>query len=452
MHIRGAGSRVLREWLVVSGFGAILVGLTAWWPVHVSAGWFDQRFFHWPTIRTMAGELPTPDLVDIKTATGPAYHLIAAPIAWLTDSVNATQFVMGVLCWAAVAGAVLMVTASAPALCRYLILIATLASPYVLQGTLWMTTDALTLALAILGVAMALRVVRSPDVSTAFVIGLGLISAFACATRQTTAWLVVVAAVAVMFSPMDSRRKPGALAAVSVPAIVVLVGLIALWGGLTPSKLADSNDAGAEPLGLPVGFALWAMFAAPLLVPLWQLIRWDTKTIIGMTLAAVACSIPAVIWTSTAHDPERKGGWLWSVVGKTGGILDRSPALIVLAAVGAAAVFLILRTMATEGSTAQAWVLGSAIYTSIIVSMAGSYALPKYREIPLLACFAFVAVAVIRMAPKTPTASRLILAALAIPAAVQTLSAIGTIGVPVLRYLIDPSSIPEPEWTHNMRD
>jgi hypothetical protein len=130
---------------LVGTFGIALISFRQ---IQVTSGWYDQELYHWPTVTRFAQQLPRPDVVHVQTATGPLYHLIAAVLTRTLDlSMEATQFLMGALSWSTLAASLIIATRSLHPACRYLVLVCVFASPYVLQSTLWMMTDALALAL-----------------------------------------------------------------------------------------------------------------------------------------------------------------------------------------------------------------------------------------------------------------------------------------------------------------
>ncbi len=357
-----------------------------------------------------------------------------------------TQLVMGAWVWCVLAAAVLFATRDLPRGCRQLVLVTVLASPYVLESTLWMLTDACALALSIIALSLLLRISGQSQITGVAVASCGVLIAGACAVRQTAVWLLGVAVVVLLVSRRDALTKVKLIVLIVLPSIVVLSALFVVWGGLTAPGM-DAIAQGPQPLAIPVGFALWAFFGTPLLLPLWHRVTHDRLTIAGSILGGVLAAAPAVIWTSNYQPKTRSGGWLWKAVIKHGvDICDRSLALCVLAFVGGATVFLILRVLYTSRLASQSWMLGSAIYASILVTVPVYSALQKYREIPLLAIFPFLVVAVACVVASIAPWWRSLRVALVAPAALQLMAAVGTVGYPILRFLIDPASAPVPEW------
>lgn len=427
------------DWVVLSLVGIAGVAVVALMRVHETTGWFDQKRFHWPTIWQFAQQLPLPDIIHARTSTGPTYHLIAAiPTRVFGLSAECAQLVMGILVWSALAAALLGATNGVPRALRRLIAIAVFASPYVLESTLWMCTDALALTLCIVALILIVRLCTVWEPSRLHLLRCGFLIAFTCTVRQSAAWLVVAAAVAIFAGGWKASEKVKMAILVAFPPIATLAAFFFAWDGFAPPGM-DDIAKGPEPLGMPVGFAMWAFFATPLLLPLWQRVSIDARTVAGSFVAGALCAVPALIWRSDYEAPDRAGGWLWKAVIKYGvDFSGRSFALFLLAFIGGAAIFLILRTIYANGLKGQALVLGAAIYASILVTVPIHSALQKYREIPLLACFPFLVMAVGSLAIE-PARRRWesLQFALAVPASVQVIAGFGTVGLPVFWYLID---------------
>ena len=103
---------------------------------------FDQDRFHLPTIRTLADQLPRPDLVNLQSATAPGYHLLMAALArggvdgerGLRLASSGLSFAMLLVVWAVAAR-------RAGPWAGGLLTLPVLCSSYVLGGAIWLTTD-----------------------------------------------------------------------------------------------------------------------------------------------------------------------------------------------------------------------------------------------------------------------------------------------------------------------
>lgn len=374
--------------LVGVGFvGAVAISVAALWPIHATTGWIDQQGFHMPTILGFAGQLPAVDIVNVRTATGPLYHLtMAVPMRLFGLSPEAIQLVGGLTYWLLTAAVVLAAARRMPGSGRAAVLVVVMASPYVWQSTLWAATDAATLVLCLGALLLLTR--QHSSLPAAVLAGLAISAAVA--TRQTAAWLLLPA-LAVAVQRPTWRLRAATVVLTTAPALAMLAVLVLSWGGLTPPAFQASNGAGANPAGVPVGFALWAFFAVPLL-----LVARPVLSRRDLGRAAVAGSLaaaPALIWRSDYLDdpPVREGGWLWMLVRATGAIIDRSPLLVALAFAGGATVWLLLSHLHRAGQRDRSWVLGAAVIGAVFAGAAAANAWPKYQEIPLLACFTMLA-------------------------------------------------------------
>src|ERR1043166_5525589 len=76
--------RPLAKWVTPGGLITVFVGvaagliLTGW---DRGRGWYDQHYYHEPTIRAFANQWPHFDLGNYWSATTPGYHLALAAVA-----------------------------------------------------------------------------------------------------------------------------------------------------------------------------------------------------------------------------------------------------------------------------------------------------------------------------------------------------------------------------------
>ena len=128
--------------------------------VHATAGWVDQSRYHWPTVATMIDRLPSVDVVDVQTATGPLYHLSLAVPARLLGLSEGGVEVLAAAYGAVLAGLVVGASRGLPAAARIGAVGLVLLSPYLWESTLWMQTDAAAMTFAF---AALLLLVRPPQ-------------------------------------------------------------------------------------------------------------------------------------------------------------------------------------------------------------------------------------------------------------------------------------------------
>lgn len=413
--------------LGVTAFGLLATTLVALRPVHVTAGWTDQSHYHMPTIVDMASRLPAVDITNVKTATGPLYHLslaIPARVLGLPDA--AIQIVGGTLYLALLAAAIIWATRGLPTVPRLLLGAAVIASPYVWESTLWAATDTAALALGMFAVTLLARFDRAPRE----LVLAGVAVAAAIATRQTFAWLLLPAFVAGM-APADPRVRLRNVGILCGPGACALIALVATWGGLTPPQFTDINGAGPSPVGLTYGLALWAFFACPILC-VTRTRSYPRRTVIAAAIVGVAATVPAIVWRSdfNDHNSVRMGGWLWLLVKAAGDVAQRSPLLIALGFVGGAALVLIFAEVQAARGRGMATFVSVAVVAAILSASASTQAFQKYYEIPLLICYTVTVVAL-----WSGRAGKLRPAPITVPAALQMLSLAATVGVPVVAVL-----------------
>lgn len=436
------------EWLVFNTIGLSLITLTSFLPAKVTAGWYDQTIYHWKTIAKLADQLPNPDLVNISTATGPLYHLYAAIYVRLGHLTMAqAQFAVGLTTWIALVSTTLYALRNAPVSWRWLGTTATVVSTYVLESTLWMLTDAFSLVFSILSIALILELRRGTGAGVIMLLGVSNLCA--TSTRQTAVWLLLATIVGVIAWVQPNKRF-AAIMFTCVPAGAVLIWLYVLWGGATPPLTQTGNAAKPSQVGVSVGFALWTFYVGPIVLfirfsfrEFWESFihssKWTTVAILGGSFAA----LPAVVWRSNYDFPARGGGWLWKLIEFSGAIRDRSPLLVVLAFMGGVFLVLIGYWLVFQKQDAEAWLIVLSVVSALAVSAVGSNAMPKYREIPLMACLVLT---LALLAETRFVATRHAWLPVAIPAMIQITASALIVGLPILQWLASPGSVPAPEW------
>lgn len=411
---------------VLAGVSATAVVALA--GVRVTTGWLDQSKFHFPTIRGLAEQLPVPDVVNVRTATGPLMHLtLAIPTRLLGLPETAVQILNAAIFWTLLMAATFYATRSLPRGVQVSVMACVALSPYILQGTLWITTDPAAAALFVLALAAAARFQGWAGEALL----LGLVVAAAIATRQTAVWLLAPVLLAVVSAGTPRAVTARNCALVALPGIAVLGTLVTLWGGLLPPMFVGSNGAGANPTSIPVGFMLWAFFAAPLLIATPQWTATIRRNLPLVVLGGSGAAAPAVIWPSAYEEAGqiREGGWPWELIRATGSVADRAPLLIALAFVGGAAVTALLAMLWRSGRVRATLVVGSGIFGSIASAAAAANAWPKYSEMPLLACF------VVLVAALWPLVDARRWWTLLVPTGLQVLAGAAIVGLPVAAAL-----------------
>lgn len=129
---------------------------------------------------------------------------------------------------------------------------------------------------------------------------------------------------------------------------------------------------------------------------------------------------------------------MWKVVVRHGvDVFDRSLFLCALAFMGAGALFMLLRVFYSSGLRLHFWILGSSTVFSMLAAVPVHSALQKYREIPVLAIFPFLVLAVSWLASSAGPRWRSLNFALTIAASFQTVAAVGTVALPIAGYMRD---------------
>ena len=378
-----------RELALMAGAVVVILGAvtaTVALGVHATAGWLDQSHYHWPTVAKMVRELPSVDVVNVMTATGPLYHLSLAVPARILGLPEGGVEVLAAAYGCVLAVLVILAGRGMPAVPRLAASAVVLLSPYYWESTLWMQTDvaAMTFAFAALLVLLG---PRPPHAGRALAVG--LLVAGAVGVRQTFGWLIVVAALGLWLSnagrPLRTRVADVALG--TVPGAAVLLALVVAWKGLLPPPLARLNATHHSPAGLTYMVALAACYLTPLVLALGRDVwgrRQDWPIAAGAGLVA---ALPGIVFPSSelaGRELPRSGGWLWAVVARTPAPGDRSVLLVGLAFVGGAAFALLLLRIARGGSPQVAWVLGTALVTAAVFASAGAQMYQKYYETPLV--------------------------------------------------------------------
>ncbi len=368
----------------------------------------DQARFHLPTIRTLAEQLPAPDLVHLQSATAPGYHLVLATVARAgLDSERALRAV------ASLASLAMLLVAWGVAARRAgpwtgLLLVAPLVlSSYVLGAAIWLTTDNAALLFVLGAVALGLAPTGPRRLAAA-----GLLVGLAVWTRQIHAWAAIVPAAGLVAAwrrrppgraggpddvrPWDRWRaaeRAAVAAAVVLPAAVVGL-LVALWGGLVPPALADYHDRGirwAQPvltLALLGGFG--AFFAPVLVAP------GSGRDRGPLLVAALVAGLAALPPTSWAPDAGRWGGAIWELVRRTPAPGDRSLVLVAGAAVGAWVLVHAARRLRACGRGWDAALLGLSLAGWTAAHCLNAQTWQRYAEPLLLVGLAWAAATVLR--------------------------------------------------------
>ncbi|MBL9141298.1 MAG: hypothetical protein JNK53_05470, partial [Phycisphaerae bacterium] len=226
----------------------------------------DQTTYHLEAIQKFATELPTPDIVDYKSATSPGWHLMLA----LLVKAGATTTTLRMV--SAAVGVLLTLVATHTA-ARWtsprtaaLLTLPLALTPYAVGGSAWITTDVPALACVALSMAALLKGFgttglapfgRSSGHDRWSPWGTACWAMVGVAIRQPVVWLAAL----IMWRGVRERR-PSAIFAAMLP-VAVLGVLVMMWGGLIPPAYRALHQRGANPAGLVVFLALIGAWGAP---------------------------------------------------------------------------------------------------------------------------------------------------------------------------------------------
>lgn len=395
----------------------------------------DEATAHLPTVMQFAAQLPTPDLHDYPSATGPGYHLLMAIPARLGVGVHGLRIIgslaglaLVLLVWrmaARAAGPVVGLALALPLLC----------STYILSGSAWLTTDVLSV---LIGSAMvAVSAWWMPTTRTFLTLAVLFVAALA--VRQTNVFLAApVLAAGILGSPLgrsasdaeqwsgDEPRSWSRLAAACfalVPGALLLLALMKLWGGLMPATFRSMHDNGLSPVAPAYGMALMGTWASIALLPLMpEVVQTVRRHWLGLGVIALLGFVAAAVAESTwSVEQGRWGGAYWMIVKAFPSIGGRSIVIVSAAAVGAvlAAVLWIRAAEIRRGR--QATIVLVALLALMVVQVGNSQVWQRYFDPAVLVSLAWlVSLGIDRTRPHS--AGRAVLGALLLAGAQATIS------------------------------
>jgi hypothetical protein len=379
----------------------VLAGTVIAMGVVGTSEWADQTDYHLPVIKQFAEQLPLPELGDYKSATTPGYHLIMATLvrfgidgvalAFLNALFGATFVGLLTAIVARRASAGVAIAAGCMLGC----------SPYVLSSSIWLTTDNLASLALLLAAAASLSIA---DGSARMPIRVGLIASawatFAVLIRQILIYAAAFPGAAVVARACAQRRMPapGALFLAGMtllPAFLVVLAFVALWGGLVPPSFREYHGGGANPVTPVYVLALVAIWGMAAFVTIPGFVRELCTTrmaFLGVLAAMVACIVPS---SYIVH--VRFGGILWTVASKLPAPFDRSILLVVLAGLGAAALGAYLRLWSRSADIAGRGVGVFALF--VLVGMtaaqtANQQCFERYLQPLVVVCCVLAAVGI----------------------------------------------------------
>ena len=405
----------------------------------------DEAAAHLPTVRQFAAQLPTPDLHDYPSATGPGYHLLMAVPARLGFGVHGLRIIgslaglaLVLLVWRTAA------RAAGPAVALALTL-PLLVSTYVLSGSAWLTTDVLSVLIGTTMVAIAAWWMPT----TRTFLTLAVLFVAALSVRQTNVFLAApILAAGILGSPLgrsasdaeqwsgDEPRSWSRLAAAClalVPAALLLLALVNLWGGLMPATFRSLHDKGLSLVAPAYGLALLGTWAAIAMLPMApEVLHTVRRHALPVTLVASLAFLGAVVADSTwSVEQGRWGGAYWMIVKAFPVIGGRSIVIVTAAVVGAvlAAVLWIRAAEIRRGR--QATIVLVSLLALMAVQAGNSQVWQRYFDPAILVALAWlIALGINRTRPHS--AGRAVLGALLLAGVQATISTLDY-WIPVFR-------------------
>jgi len=315
----------------------------------------DERLFHLPTIQQFMVQLPQPDLVDYPSATTPLYHLVMATIGLVIgDEVGGLRAANLLISMLALWGAIWAMGKRGALLALPLAL-----SPYFVGPAIRLSTD----NAALLGIFVSLGLMVRDEERP---LGAGLAAAAAVLTRQIHAWvlgLLLIRAIQV--------RGVRSWAALGVPALL-LIGVVGMWGALTPPAFAKGHSSGLNPHTTVFAVSMFGLYGPFLIGWLGSTARTHWRRLVGA--AAVGMLLLCALSMPYTADPNRWGGAIWQLAARTPDLLDVPLSFWVLFPLGAA----VLAAIASTGK--RGVLLALAVGMWLLVSLASSRAYQKYYD------------------------------------------------------------------------
>lgn len=360
---------------------------------------FDQDLYHIQAIRQFESQLPTPDLSDYSSATGPGYHLLYAVSASVIGSDLET------LRWYSLVFAVGLVVVIA-GFCTNLtspMSAAVLASPvaasyYLLGSAVYVATDNLAWLLAAIPLGLVVLLPTRPWV----LILSGFFMLLAVLVRQNFVWLagpIILAGLLtsplVRTLPWSSRFQDGESAAgwgrlvlsllVTVPACLLLAALVTSWGGLVPPNFQDFHQKNLMWVTLGFAFSVLGLYGPFFLLSLPRARELIVAKLPLLVVVGVVGALCALVPPSDfAPDQGRYAGVMWSLVRLGPVVGERSLVLAFFAFVGAICLAVLWLGMLRAGRSRHGLVLVVAWAAIIASNFPNSQCFQRYFDLPTL--------------------------------------------------------------------
>jgi hypothetical protein len=407
-------TRLLATAIVVLAFAIPAAALIAA-GVNRGARLDDQRVYHVPTVWQIAGQWPHLEVNSYPAAMTPGYHLLMAAVARAGGGIAAMQGLTALLTCGLLATLAWAASRRLAALDAVLLCLPAAWSPYLFTAGIYVVPHNLAWW-GVLGVMLlALRREHGPMAIAIFallfaaIIGVYQLEAWVLAPMLVSVWIGDTAPgrdLQIASSPRRVRHAVGVLLA-AIPGFLLLAWFVKQWGGLAPHTqgwvrpVTGVNFAAIVMIlatcgALGLGYAGW-FWRSPVR-------RW---AIVGATIALAIALVPP-----TTYDKDA-GRWsgLWNVAGALPLIRDRSPVIILLAAIGGFVLGVMLGVLPRR----ERWIFAAALAGFVAAHSAINQAWQRYYEPMILMTFALAASDLPdRIKPSQVTIARIALAGLAV--------------------------------------
>jgi len=381
------------KWCLIT---TTLLLLAVTWPFILSGnisgrGASDDLIYHWPTIESFANQLPTPDLSDYQSATTPGYHLELAVLNRLGFSRTFVQLYANL--WTVLLLGLLAYRAGRSFGKQGLfITLPLLTSMYILFPAIWLLPD----NAGWLAVLLILILALDYPYSTKTALTAGIVLAFLVLIRQVHIWAAAIIWVTAWIGTHDQNNQTPTLTKLftdpvnrtrrlilaliaTIPATLLLIYFLRLWGGLVPPSFQDHHQGPnpATPAFILTQVSILSVFFAPLLLPQLKAILKSHRNWI---IAALALGLVIGLYPESTYstDAGRYSGW-WNIVGKLPTFADRSPILLLGAPAGGLACVI----WSSFISRHETWVLATTLIAFTAAQTANHASWQRYHE-PLL--------------------------------------------------------------------
>jgi hypothetical protein len=322
---RGLPDRWRAAALLALPFLAGVIGLRGLTQVMPTFHAGDELTYHLPTIEQFAQQLWTPDLVHYPAAQTPLFHLLVAGWGELVGLELWRLRIVEVLISYGVALVLYRLLrrhaglASGPAT-----LLAALfaCSPYVFGQSFILVTDNLALLLSLVAIERLLAFGRGAGLP-AFAVASAAVG-LAVLTRQSSAWLGLLAfVVLVLQRPRELRTVASGTALLALAAVPVLA-LVLAWDGLVPPTADPASCGLCSPAEGRLGWAGDSRLRAPLFAlavaavygtllhgpALWDELRAGGARRWRLPLVAAAVGVLVLLILPLAYHTGDEG-WIW---------------------------------------------------------------------------------------------------------------------------------------------